>query len=403
MSKKNEYEYLDMRRARSNKYGSKQINSRKNNYNYNISGKNYSNKSNSNHVVVKITGGAKSINSMIRNFDYDTRQNTLVLYDKNGYEIGIDDAKKIALDDYQLTKVKNNKDSEPRRTYRLIFSMRGKLNEDVLKKAVFDTLTTHFNDHNFFYSLHPDTNNNHVHVTVMKKSIVNHKNLNINKSLLNKVKSQFAINLQMRGINAKFSSITDKQSDLEKESAKLERANKRKNANVYKVVDFGKANFDFDETKPLSFYLFMQTKNGKAKKMWNKGLEDAIKSAEVKIGDYIKIKEIKDENNQSFKVKKWTIEKVDIQNNKQEFIVNDFGIANYKFQITGKPSGFVKLIDNLGNENTIWSKQLNQLLNETNVQKGDNIVLGKDLNDNFIMAKNTNKKIVTNENEMEAK
>ena len=384
MARRQHEEYLDMRRARSKKFGSTGINSRKNNYNYVSSGKSYSNKSNSNHVVVKITGGAKSINAMLRNFDYDTRENTLPLYDKNGFEISLDDAKKLAIDDYQLTKVKKNKDTEPRRTYRLMFSMKGKLDQDILKQAVYNTLSTHFHDHNFYYSLHPDTDNNHIHVTVMKKSLSNGKNLNINKSLLNKIKSQFAINLQVQGINATFSSATDKQSDIEKESAKLQRENRRKDANVYKIVDFGKAHFNFDENKPFSYYLFMQTKNGKAKNMWNKGLEDAIKQAGAVVGDYIKIKEIKDENNQSFKVKKWAIEKVE-RLDAQEFIINDFGLANYQFQINGKQSAFAKLIDSNGNEKTIWSKQINRFLNDNKAEKGDKIIIK---GDKFIMNKN---------------
>ena len=64
-------EHLDMRRSRSKMFGSIGINSRKNNYMR--SGKEYTNTSNSNHVVVKITNGAKSINTMQRNFDYDTK------------------------------------------------------------------------------------------------------------------------------------------------------------------------------------------------------------------------------------------------------------------------------------------------------------------------------------------
>lgn len=373
MKRRND-EYLDMRRARSKKFG---INSRKNNYNYSHSNKHYSNIVNSNHVVVKITGGAKNVKSMLRNFDYDTRENTLQLYDKNGFEISLDDAKKLALDDYQLTKVKKNKNSEPRRTYRLVFSMNGKLDHDILKQSVYNTLSTHFTDHNFYYSLHPDTDNNHIHVTVMKKSLSNGKNLNINKSLLNKIKSQFAINLQINGINATFSSITDKQSKEEQELSKLKRENRRKDMNVYKVVDFGKANFNFDTSKPISFYLFMQTKNGNAKNMWNKGLDEAIKKASIKVGDYIKIKEIKDENNQSFKIKQWDIVKVE---NTNEFVLNDFGIANYQHHVNGKKSAFAKLIDNNGNEKIIWSKQLNQLLIKNKIKKGDRIKITIDNN-----------------------
>ncbi|MFQ0995705.1 hypothetical protein ACGH6Q_11945 [Gilliamella sp. BG2] len=98
---------------------------------------------------------------------------------------------------------------------------------------------------------------------------------------------------------------------------------------------------------------------------------------EVGVGDYIKIKEIKDENNQSFKVKKWAIEKVE-RLEAQEFIINDFGLANYQFQINGKQSAFAKLIDSNGNEKTIWSKQINRFLNDNKAEKGDKIIIQDD-------------------------
>lgn len=69
----------------------------------------------------------------------------------------------------------------------------------------------------------------------------------------------------------------------------------------------------------------------------------------------------------------------------QEFIINDFGLANYQFQINGKQSAFAKLIDNNGNERTIWSKQINRFLNDNKAEKGDKIIIK---GDKFIMNKN---------------
>ncbi|WP_091122153.1 hypothetical protein [Gilliamella intestini] len=69
----------------------------------------------------------------------------------------------------------------------------------------------------------------------------------------------------------------------------------------------------------------------------------------------------------------------------QEFIINHFGQANYQFQINGKQSAFAKLIDNNGNERTIWSKQINRFLNDNKAEKGDKIIIK---GDKFIMNKN---------------
>ena len=91
--------------------------------------------------------------------------------------------------------------------------------------------------------MHSYTDNNLI--TVIKKSLFNGKNLDINKSLLNRIKLQFTIKLQLESVNAKFSSATDKQSNIEKESARLKRENRLKDATVNKIVDFGQANYQF--------------------------------------------------------------------------------------------------------------------------------------------------------------
>lgn len=146
--------------------------------------------------------------------------------------------------------------------------MKGKLDQDILKKTVYNTLTIHFHDHNFYFSLHPYTDNNHI--TVIKKSLFNVKNLNINKSLLNKVKLQFAINLQLESVNATFSSATDKQSNIEKKSARLKRENRLKDANVYKIVDFGQANYQFQINGKQSIFAKLIDNNCSEKTMWLK-------------------------------------------------------------------------------------------------------------------------------------
>lgn len=71
--------------------------------------------------------------------------------------------------------------------------MKGKLDQDILKQSVYNTLSVYFHDHNFYYNLHPYTDNNHI--TVIKKSLFNGKNLNVNKFLLNKIRLSYSLQL----------------------------------------------------------------------------------------------------------------------------------------------------------------------------------------------------------------
>ena len=170
------------------------------------------------------------------------------------------------------------------------------------KKTVYNTLTIHFHDHNFYFSLHPYTDNNHI--TVIKKSLFNVKNLNINKSLLNKVKLQFAINLQLESVNATFSSATDKQSNIEKKSARLKRENRLKDANVYKIVDFGQANYQFQINGKQSVFAKLIDNNCSEKTMWLKQINWFLNENKAEKGDKMAIQSDKFQiNNNQFKSK----------------------------------------------------------------------------------------------------
>lgn len=71
--------------------------------------------------------------------------------------------------------------------------MKCKLDQDILKQSVYNTLSVYFHDHNFYYNLHLYTDNNHI--TVIKKSLFNGKNLNVNKFLLNKIRLSYSLQL----------------------------------------------------------------------------------------------------------------------------------------------------------------------------------------------------------------
>ena len=150
--------------------------------------------------------------------------------------------------------------------------------------------------------MHPYTDNNHI--TVIKKSLFNVKNLNINKSLLNKVKLQFAINLQLESVNATFSSATDKQSNIEKKSARLKRENRLKNANVYKIVDFGQANYQLQINGKQSVLVKLIDNNCSEKTIWLKQINRFLNENKAEKGDKMAIQSDKFQiNNNQFKSK----------------------------------------------------------------------------------------------------
>ena len=55
----------------------------------------------------------------------------------------------------------------------------------------------------------------------------------------------------------------------------------------YKVLDFGKAPYKFDEVGKPSYYIIVQNHQGLNKDYWGKALEIMIKSNNIKVGDTV--------------------------------------------------------------------------------------------------------------------
>ena len=55
----------------------------------------------------------------------------------------------------------------------------------------------------------------------------------------------------------------------------------------FKVVDFGKAPYKFDEVGKPSYYIIVQNHQGLNKDYWGKALEIMIKSNSIKVGDTV--------------------------------------------------------------------------------------------------------------------
>lgn len=350
----------------------------KNNHAYSALGKSYDNKKNTNHVVVKITGGAKNAKQAREHLHYVTRNDELELYDYIGNVISLKQAKD---ETNELINELSNLGENTRRFYNVMFSRHGKTDPELLKKIVLETVQAQFPDNNFYYAVHDDTKNTHVHVIIERKGIED-KLLRIDKRKLNEVKKMYADIQNKYGLEAVFLSETDKQNQRPETLRQQEkREDKRKGANEYIVMDFGTAPYMFKEDGKPSFYLSLQTKNGINKNHWSIGLKQEIQKKGVKIGDTITLKKVQSldtgELNEQGKFKKsdWKIEVLEQSQGLGllQYKIMDFGTAPYKFDETGKPSYYLLVQDYQGKNRDFWGKALQEMISEQGFKIGDTI------------------------------
>ncbi|HEN3303498.1 TPA: hypothetical protein U5D50_004288, partial [Yersinia enterocolitica] len=371
--------WIDMEHIRNGKKyhedKSSSVNSRKNNIAYTKAGKSSSGK-NTNHVVVKVTGGAKSADVVKRKMEYDARDNPEEIYfNEDDQIISLDRAVRIATEDFRLAKsaAKNNVDDE-KMNYNMVFSMHSKTEEKALMAAVGDTLKESFSgQHNYFYTLHNDTKNNHVHVTVSKAAInVDGKNLHLDKKKLNKLKSDFAKNLNKRGIKAEFNSHSEAITEKQREKAAESRRLNRELADTYRVLEYGKAKYQNDGSKPDSYYIKMVSLKGVEKTVWSKGLQSEIEGKNIAIGETIKLKKLNPKDD--VRGSQWVIDRHAVADS-QVFRGNVIraNTANYMNKKTGKESFFVAVQDESGTVHQFWNKDFKKAFDKAGVKAGDSV------------------------------
>lgn len=293
----------------------KSVFSRKNNMAYS-KGKGvtspYTNPKNVNHIVTKITGGAKDTQQMKSHFEYISRNGEIELQNELAQVVDLKSAVADFDDEMNLPIVKYKAGSK--KTYQIVFSRKGKSNPETLKSVVAETVKTEFPNTKFYYACHNDTDNTHVHIVLLRhsKSQVKHE---IKKSKLNQLKKTYCEMLNRQGLEAVFLSESDKQKmrGVSVEN-KRNKTDERKGSNEYTVLDFGNASYMFETDGKLSFYLSLETKNGKIKHHWSLGLEDEIRKKSVKVGDKITLKKQnkpdfdKIQDNGTFQRAVWQIE-----------------------------------------------------------------------------------------------
>lgn len=384
---------LITKKGRSVQSGEKSPSHIKNNIAYSKAGKNYGNPKNRHHVVVKITGGAKNHERSREHLNYVTRNDELPLFDENGSKISLKSAKNET--DKILDEL-NDVRADARRFYNIAFSRHGKTDPELLKAIVRETIQQQFPNNKFYYAVHDDTANTHVHVVIERKGKTRQgKLLEINKKKLNEIKKQYAEIQNKHGLEAVFLSESDKQA-LRKQTLKSgeenpKREDKRKGANEYIVLDFDKAPYEFKDDGKPSFYLCLQTKNNEKKFHWSWGLQAELQKKGVRIGDKITLKKVRSldvekQENGVFKKSSWEINVLDKSQDLslEQFKVVDVGKAPYKFDETGKPSFYVLMQNHQGRVKDYWGKSLEKMLADKGIKVGDSVIIDKDNPNNFV-------------------
>ena len=341
----------------------------------------YKNPTNRKHVLTKITGGAKDSKAMKSHFEYITRNNEIPLFNEFGEQVTLKNA--VADTDIEMNSIKMKEGS--RKTYQIVFSRKEETDPDLLQKIVRETMQAEFPDTKFYYACHQDTNNTHVHAVLLRQS-KQKKKFEIRKEKLNQLKKTFAETQQKHGLEAVFLSETDKQKrrafgkNFEKDTPKRE--DKRKGANEYKVLDFGKAPYEFEADGKPSFYLCVETKNGEKKFHWSWGLQAELQQKSVRIGDKITLKKVRsldmEQKTEQGKFQK-SMWKIDVLEQSQglsmeQFKVVDFGKAPYKFDEVGKPSYYIIVQNHQGLNKDYWGKALEIMIKSNNIKVGDTVI-----------------------------
>ncbi|MEQ5736401.1 relaxase/mobilization nuclease domain-containing protein [Providencia alcalifaciens] len=326
---------------------------------------NNSNKNNSKSVLVKVTSHIKTVKGLKDKIDYDIRNGNenIDLKNSDGEVIPpnfvFDSLSSIIESDINCREGSS-------KAYRMVFSFKDKTDPDSLQKAVNATMNSLANGYEYYTALHQDTDNNHVHVTVLRKSETIDKRFELNKSKLESLKVKFAEELKKQGVDAEYIS--------KKTYQKIEDdlIYKDKKRNTYIIKDYGVDNYNFDSNQNKSFFLKVETTSGKEKIYWSKGLAKNLMDAKAQVGDEITLSRKERDKDDVFSLSDWNL---NVNRKKEDMIkffkIDGFESAQYRRQEKGKKSFVMKLIDEDGNKKEIWSKNLADYVVKLDLDKGD--------------------------------
>ena len=367
-------------------------------------------------VVVKVTGASRNFERLKAHLRYISRNGDLEIETSswNRYE-GKENLKELCDSFNACSKIptqsyiETNALKEQREALHIVFSMKDEAYAPPkkIKESAMKTISEMYPNNYYAVAVHTDTDNPHCHL-VLKMQDIYGKHINPKKADLAKMRVKFAENLRELGVEAKATIKEPQLNDnrgfyLESDYKKSEHK-----AHHYEVINFGKAPYKFNQDNQESFFVRYRTSKGKDIDIWADDLERVIAENDIHIGEYVRFaitgEEPKSIKIQDPKSKQWyekTIYKktwnASIENRNEKVLnplkyftpndykkidepfnkIVDFGEAPYKFTKNNAPSFYVTMTNHFGKEFTIWGKELENLINENDLQVGDEAIFEK--------------------------
>ncbi|MHB9502541.1 MobP1 family relaxase (plasmid) [Pseudomonas amygdali pv. morsprunorum] len=247
----------------------------------------------SKEMMVKITGSASTASGIKNAIDYMSHDGELSLYDDEGNEWngpeGLSELKDNLINSGAIAPTANaNEDADQlkKQTHNIVFSPppSEKVSREELFDTVRETLKEKYPDNAFVMAYHDNTEKPHVHV-VLKISDKNGQRMDIKKQDLRQLRTTMSLKLQGLGYNVK---ATHKRDFALKDHLKH---GPERTRNLYEVVEFGSASYQFDKKNKRSNYITYKTLNGqKEVTVWGKTLLEEIEREKVEVGHVIKLK-----------------------------------------------------------------------------------------------------------------
>lgn len=248
----------------------------------------------SKEVMTKITGSAKVKQGVRNSVDYISRDDSLELVDEQGIKINAEEAKQSLIDSDDALQLSDKSRRTPDITKNIVFSppMTAKVKPEEAIEAVRQTLIKKYPDNRFVIAYHDDKKEHpHVHVILKTRKENEDKRIKITKQDLRDLRSGFCDELKLKGYDVK---ATHKQqiglkSQLKDDSLTAPKRQK----NVYEVIDFGRAPYQFNTKNKSQNYLTVKTLNkGVEATYWGKEFGALCNREKIQKGDLIKLKKI---------------------------------------------------------------------------------------------------------------
>ncbi|MCR8689741.1 MULTISPECIES: relaxase/mobilization nuclease domain-containing protein [Campylobacter] len=241
-------------------------------------------------VMFKISSSCSSYEHLYSHIKYITRNGSLeaIYYDpiqKTDYQKasrfqGKNDNKQMLKHINSSYALKTNSEITHlkipnKETFNMIFSMSNYevATTEQIRKAAYETIKELYANNSFIIASHNDTDNPHCHLILKRRNSINGKKLDIKKSDLIKIRLKYSQKLREAGVENAFTK--DKPIAQEAYKEKYNSYDRSPTENL--IVDFGKANYKFDEKNQMSYYIKYKTKNDKYVTIWGKDLERVVK------------------------------------------------------------------------------------------------------------------------------